>query len=110
MELAKSNSGLISLSGDYKYLHWLVYSGANCWLLSSDTSWEASVVISDELATPVLYSVPSPKLFRGHTVSITLNNIGNGKESLFTGLCEKEPNIRPPYLNKLPKPPNVAIS
>ena len=57
MELAKFNSLLIGVSGDYKYLHWLVYSGATCWLLPRDTSWEVSVAIAGELATLVLYSV-----------------------------------------------------
>ena len=53
MELTKLNSVLIGVSGEYKYLHWLVYSGANCWLLPSDTSWEVSVAITGELATPL---------------------------------------------------------
>ena len=56
-ELAKFNSVLIRVAGDYKYLHWLVYYSDKCWLLPSDTSWEVPVAIAGEHATPVLYSV-----------------------------------------------------
>ena len=63
MELAKLNSVLTSVSGDYKYLHWLVNSGANCRLLPSDSSWEVSFAITGELATPVLNSAAGAALF-----------------------------------------------
>ena len=57
MKHAKLNSVLISISGNYKYLHWLVYYGDNCWLLPSNTNWEVSAAINGGIATPVLYSV-----------------------------------------------------
>ena len=66
VELAKSNSVLISVLGDYKYLHWLAYSGAKCWLLPSDTNWKVSVAITSELATPVLCSVVLPNIVHRH--------------------------------------------
>ena len=70
-------SVLIRESGDCKHPHWLVYSGANCWLLPSDTSWEVSVAKTGEFATPVICSV-TPVSKRGISVPHAICNNNNG--------------------------------